>query len=283
MKRLAPFLIVALCFVVVSVVVAHAKAVGVGGVIEIDCAFSHTNFDDAIVHPGEHDSTHQHGYVGADNADGLSTVDSMEHATSSCAVASDTSGYWFPLLIDPAGRVYFPTKVLVYYNSPKAVSVQIPPEGLQMLAGGDTLADPAHFFYTCGGDAVKHYVSPPNCTKSGRPVGSVAAVFFPNCLSPDGAQTYAASHCPAGTMQIPSIHYNIRYAKGLGGPGWGLTSDAMKGMTDGRSLHADFWQTWSDQGALADLIARCDNAHRDCKHVSASVPASREAPAEVEK
>lgn len=272
-RKLVPILLAMVLFMP-----APAQAKGAAGVVSIDCAFSHANFDDAIVHPGQHNSTHQHGYVGSSDADGMSTVASMENGVSSCALKADTSGYWFPLLISPLGDhcngtlegpsptapfgqcVYFPISVLVYYNTSAGVRVTMPPEGLQLIGGGITTKSTA--YWSCGKPASKHYLTIPAC---GPTNNLTANVFFPNCIK-DGTSIYATI-CPSGYTQIPSIHFNIHYAAGLGARGWGLDSDFMKGMNNGQSLHGDYWQTWSDQSMLASLIARCDNGGNVCKNV----------------
>ena len=256
-------LLLALIILGATVTPAQAKIPGIGGRIQIICDFSHRNFDDAIVHPGLHNSTHEHGYVGSDSTDGLSTVASMEASSTSCGEQADTSGYWFPLLIDPQGRVYEPDRVLVYYNAMQGVTVNMVPEGLKMLAGGDT-ANIDVVNYTCG-DNRPVYPTPKHCTNDR--VGVVANIYFPDCIGPNGEQVYAQKVCPSGYLQIPDIHFDVRYPLYTGGAGWGLTSDAMKGMSDGRSLHADFWQTWSDQSVLANLIETCDNTGINCRNV----------------
>ena len=35
-----------------------------------------------------------------------------------------------------------------------------------------------------------------------------------------------------------------------------LSSDKMMGTSDGRSLHADFWQTWKDK-EFGDFLKTC--------------------------
>ncbi len=269
-----------------------------GGVMSIHCAFSHSNFDDAIVHPGVVGSTHEHGYAGSSDTNANSTVPSMESGTSSCPLSFDTAGYWFPLLTSPStvpcnaaqrgtyeppdplsisaplGQcVYRPTLVNVYYRSRVGVLVQPFPQDLRMVAGGDTLNPPyaggvqGSLSYSCV-DSGPYYASPPLCPGKN---GVGMNVHFPDCLLSTAVlgvdnsanMVYSTKLCPAGYIQLPRLSLHIRFAAGTGGPGWGTDADFMKGMTNGESLHADFWNTWN-QSVLAGLVTRCLNGGLQC-------------------
>ena len=69
--------------------------------------------------------------------------------------------------------------------------------------------------------------------------------------------------CPAGyPVRIPKIIFHIKY--GIhDGSGYSLVSDAMMGMKNGMSLHADFWNTWN-QNVLEQEVADCLNGGKSC-------------------
>jgi hypothetical protein len=97
-------------------------------------------------------------------------------------------------------------------------------------------------------------------------------VEFPSCW--DGSSTDSADHrshvaypvggsCPSSyPVRIPKIGIHITYGL-TDGTGYYLSSDAEHGMSDGMSLHADFWNTW-DQPTLEMEVADCINAGTSC-------------------
>ena len=306
MTKLTLVLAIGLLSVAVVPAEAVARAVApVPGVFSIHCAFSHANFDDAIVHPGEVGATHEHAYAGGRDANANSTVASMDAGASSCPLHFDTAGYWFPMLTSPAGVpcnaalggtyeppnpasltaplgqcVYRPNLVNVYYRATRVAPATAFPQDLRMVVGGDTLAPPnaggiqGSLSYSCS-DVGPYFPAPPFCPKKS---GALQMhIHFPDCLSPNSplgsdatpTMTYSVGKlpCPAGYVQLPRLSIHVRYAPGTGGAGWGLTSDYMRGMSNGQSLHADFWNTW-DQPVLEGLVTRCLNGGLSCKGVT---------------
>src|SRR5260370_12558621 len=63
------------------------------------CTYSHSNFDDPIIHPGVPGASHEHDYFGNNSTDANSTYTSMTAATTTCVTQSDTSGNWQPSLM----------------------------------------------------------------------------------------------------------------------------------------------------------------------------------------
>lgn len=251
---------------------SDASAVG-GGVISVGCRLSHTNHDDPIVFPGQIGAAHQHGFAGSMTTDANSTYASMTASTSSCPIAADTAGYWFPLIVNPDGTVLRPSRVNVYYRSPPGTSVRAFPADLRIIAGGDTKNPPRpnavqrSLSYSCvdTGPFFDHPISCPD-------PGTITHIHFPNCLLAGATDSddhrshmvYGGKTCPTGYDAVPKVSFHIRY-KGVK-DGATLTSDQAFDAP-GQSLHADFWNTW-DQDALEFLVQRCLNEDRDCKRMT---------------
>lgn len=260
---IAATLVSALTYLVVDSLTAQVNAATGGGVFSLHCEFSHTNNDDPIVFPDQPGAAHVHGFVGSRTTNASSTFDSMQASGTSCPVAKDTAGYWFPILLSPSGQVLAPVQVNIYYRSPPGVGVESFPADLRIIAGGDTLNPPQpsivqrSLSWSCV-DSGPFFAGPVDCGSRAL----IAHVHFPNCVlagatdSPDHRthMTYASGKdCPAGYVQVPKVSFHIRYkVPGTNDTQWRLTSDAA-GSENGRSLHADFWNTW-DQPTLACLV-----------------------------
>ncbi len=247
---------------VVAVFVPQAQAAA--GSFHVRCTFSHALGDDPIVHPGQPGVSHLHDFFGNVSTDASSTLASMRSASTLCQVPGDTSGYWSPALVAPDGTVVTPEYLTVYYWG-KGTVVE-PPADLRVIAGGDT-GNLKVAGYTCGGSHATVQV-PGAC-------GSLwlkGVIVFPSCW--DGVRADSPDHrshmayptgkgCPSGfPVRIPKIVFHINY--GIhDGTGYTLMSDSGMGMSDGRSLHADFWNAW-DQAALQQAVASCLNAGVTC-------------------
>ena len=106
-------------------------------------------------------------------------------------------------------------------------------------------------------------------------------IEFPSCW--DGSNTDSADHrshvaypiggsCPDSyPVRIPRISLHITYGL-TDGTGYYLSSDAEHGMSDGMSLHADFWNTW-DQPTLEQEVADCINEGKSCDLGNGGSPA----------
>lgn len=235
--------LVALCLAALAPS-APAAAVKGGGVISLHCRPGHQNNDDPIVFPGQPGAAHLHQFFGSKTTNALSTLEEMQASATTCPLAHDTAGYWVPVLLDPDG-VAAPVSVMnAYYRSPPHKAVAPWPAGFQQVAGGDTQntlgGTQNQVSYSCK-DSGPFFANPPNC--GSRLV--IAHIQFPTT--------------PGQPKLSIHVRYNIR-----DGRGYSLSSDFQKGFTDGRSLHADFWNTW-DQDALAFLVETCLNQGRDCK------------------
>ena len=236
-----------------------------GGVVSLHCKFSHTNFDDPIVFPGQPGAAHQHGYVGSHTTSAASNLTTMQASATSCPVSGDTAGYWFPLLVNPGGTVLFPAQVNIYYRSPTGQTIQPFPSDLRIIVGGDTKNPPRpdlvqqSLSYSCF-DSGPFFDHPIDCGDR----ATIAHVHFPNCVLNDATDSTdhrshmvfaAGKTCPSGYSQVPKLSLHIRY---LGvDDGAYLTSDTAT-SAPGQTLHADFWNTW--QPAALDCLVSILNS-----------------------
>lgn len=236
-----------------------------GGSFRIKCEFSHANYDDPIVFPGEPGRAHLHLYLGNMLADASSTINSMvTTGDSSCNGGwLNRSAYWVPALLAPLadGSYHFvlptdgPFSPDIYYKSAvdNLAAIQPMPHGLRMIAGDGSATGPQErrvVRWSCeswpirsGDDFATHI---PRCA-----VGDQVAltVTFPSCW--DGQALYRAdqSHmaypeafpttgggyehrCPEShPVTLPVVSYNFFYpvtsenAPQGDSRGWRLSSD----------------------------------------------------------
>jgi Domain of unknown function (DUF1996) len=215
---------------------------------------------DPIVAPGL-TSSHMHEFFGNKSTDADSTFASMRAAGTSCTLKADKAGYWVPTLISPKGRTVVADSANAYYRSGTFSRVQPFPRDLRMVATG-------HYYYSCG-DTGSGSPTPVDCGQNYLH----ASVVFPQCWN--GRRTDSMdhiSHMSYDTVHhcdgvgVPRLTLVVRYPV-HDGRGYGLSSDAGSGMTDGRSMHADFWNTWKMRGLKAQIDA-CINAGRTCGEVT---------------
>ena len=229
------------------------------GAFREPCRFSHMNFDDPIVAPGQPGVSHLHNFQGNDRADAASTADSlMNSGGSSCAGGTlNRTAYWMPALVDTrTGQPLVPTETVFYYKlgylGVKAGTVQPFPKGLRMIAGNSKSIAPIsnEQLWRIGLECVSgggHKTSIPSCA-----VGDELnlAIIFPQCWdgknldSPDhkSHMAYATGKGCPGThpVPLPEIALNTHYK--ISEPNSGaflkLSSDNYAGP-GGYSLHAD--------------------------------------------
>jgi hypothetical protein len=261
------------------------------GNMRTTCEFSHMNFDDPIVFPGQRNATHLHAFFGNTGANAFSTTQSLTTTgNSTCRGGTlNRSAYWVPAIIDTrTGRPIVPASPIhdgapehgFYYKTKYSQipfpSYQAPPTGLRMIAGDPKATTPQDRYivgFSCssGGESS----SIPSC-----PVGSYVTmrVTFPNCWdgrnldSPDhkSHMAYAVGAgggtCPSShPVPIPEIAFNIHWAVRSGDDTrfWRLSSDNYSGP-GGYSLHGDWWDGW-DLPTMQTQVRNCLNAApREC-------------------
>ena len=260
-----------------------------GGQFRTICTFSHMNYDDAIVYPGQKGASHLHTYFGNTAADYTSTKASIEttgNSTCSGGTANRT-GYWIPALIDTKdGTPLKPDSIMIYYKTGyiEGDYVKPFPAGLRMIAGDmkSSSSQPAIYWFctTPTGDAqTSHGAIPVDC-----PVGYTitASINFPFCW--DGVNLDSPDHkshmswnvwnndtrktqCPTThPVELPMITENIKYKVTEAGATarWRLASDNYdKTIPGGYSLHADWFNGW-DPKVLETFVKNCLQANKDC-------------------
>jgi hypothetical protein len=254
------------------------------GAFRSQCEFSHMNYDDPIVHPGDPGVSHLHTYFGNASTDASTTEGSLRAPGTfgTCAGGSaNLSGYWVPTLLDANGVPQVPTRNMVYYKSGYGgiapADIQEFPVGLRMVAGdAKSSATQEHAYWGCAENYIGHIGSiPTNC-----PAGTTElemTVEFPQCWngkdldSPDHKSHMAYpvdGHCPADhPVPIPAISFNVRWKiPPQGVSGLHLSSDTYdtKTMPGGFSAHGDWWDGW-DHTIVKQWMKNCVNAGLDCR------------------
>jgi hypothetical protein len=260
--------------------VANPAGDGVGA-FRIICDYSHMNYDDAIVYPGQPGRAHLHTYFGNTAANASSTADSLLNSGSSTCFGgtANRSAYWVPTAVDTrSNSPKSPTIGLFYYKSgyggvaPSAI--QPMPAGLRMIAGEVTATTAAqasvHGGWSCGGAST---ASIPAC-----PAGSELRLIieFPQCWNGSDLDSanhrshmaYSSNGCPSShPIAIPVITFNIIW---LVQPGdatdqWRLSSDMYTNGPGGYSFHGDWFNGW-DAAIENEWINSCVRAARDCSN-----------------
>lgn len=245
------------------------------------CDFSHMNFDDPLVFPGEIGRSHLHLFVGNTSVDAM-TNDMRAKGNSTCRGGTvNRTGYWVPAIIDTAtGAPVAPSIVHIYYKTGyrgvRNQDVRPWPQGLRMLAGDPTnqRALPSHarnWRWHCHTGKYDPRAAIPTDCPSGTEI--VMEISFPQCWdgknldSPDhrSHMAYASGRgCPSThPVPIPEITYNFVFSvPPSGAKAWRLSSDAYEGPP-GYSMHADWWDGW-DPEIVREIISQCINPGMDC-------------------
>ena len=236
---------------------------------------------DPIVHHNQvHAMTHVHQFFG--NNSWLPKRNSANYRDllkghTNCENKADTAGYWVPQLRTLSGRPIRVQSFRAYYRPFSGADFgrgEIIPANTRLVA--------SQHDWSCGQSA---HVGPqpfiPSCARqSGKPGHTLTAhVTFPSCW--DGKLPHHAASevgdttdnahwrytawsnkqhrlaCPAGFgHKMIELRETIQYLYTGHGKNLKLTSDAMAGVSDGRSMHADFWNAWQMRG-LASMVRNC--------------------------
>lgn len=255
-----------------------ARGDGVGAFRTV-CDFSHMNFDDPIVFPGQPGKAHLHAYFGNATVDADSTAESIrEYGGSTCRGGTiNRTAYWVPAVIDRDGKPVKPKSLETYYksgyNGIRPGEVQPFPEGLRMIAGdAKSSSTQARAYWGCHANYIGHPGTIPDCPAGDSPT---MIVEFPQCW--DGENLDSEDHkshmaypqsggCPAShPVPIPAITMNVMYDNPSGGTsGWRLASDMYEGsMPGGYSAHADWFDGW-DPEIVETFVENCINPGLDC-------------------
>ena len=213
------------------------------GAFRTHCLESHESFDDPLVYPNQPGKAHHHIFFGNPTVDAFTTATSLSEATETTCDGNtlNRSAYWVPALYDQSGERIDYGEPLFYYKTGyhvPAASIQVPPEGLQMIAGNAAATEPqgtTAIKYRCDswqsdqewfdpGDPLDHVDVLPAC-----PIGDILEIriVFPQCwdgvhLNSDDQNSHMAypseaeppvagtGSCPAShPIAIPEISYNF--------------------------------------------------------------------------
>jgi hypothetical protein len=238
---------------------------GVGQFV-VECGWSHSSFDDPIVHPGHADASHRHDFFGNTATAAGSTYAQLRASPTTCLQRLDTAAYWAPSLLDADGTAIVPIGATAYYRVAPgidAAAVEVYPPDLRMVGGGETAAAPAAAAaWTCRA-GTSRVAQPPACAAT---VGLELSIVFADCW--DGVATDSADHrahvaysedgaCPRShPVSVPQLELVVEYGP-VDVTGLSLSSGAVS------SAHADFWNTW-DQDKLETEVDACLRRQQVC-------------------
>lgn len=262
------------------------------GQFRTQCSFSHFNYDDPLVYPGQPGKAHLHMYFGNTQANASSTYGSLRDSGSSTCngFEGNRSAYWIPAVFDSSGNVRIPSRIELYYKSHDGSQsiVKKPPEGLGMVAG--QAANNPYVEWGCQetgaqGTNLNRPVQQlqntiPACSKTAT---LLAHVKFPQCLSgtitpnsgnatsqmqyPTGG--YYSKNCPGGSQYITSIEFFIAWNPDNhdgNTSNWWIASDVKPDGSrapNGSTLHGDWFGAWNPP--LMDTIhANCIARLAEC-------------------
>jgi hypothetical protein len=250
------------------------------GAFRTSCQFSHMNYDDAIVYPGQPGKAHLHAYFGNTSANASSTAESLRNSgNSTCRGGiANRSAYWVPAVIDKNGTPIRPETAQFYYKTGYAgiapSSVQVFPQGLRIIAGNakaSTKQDGGGY-WGCE-TYVGHTGNIPTCPATDK---VVMFVHFPQCWN--GRDLDSADHkshmaypsggrCPSThPVAIPEISFNIYYKvpAGSSSKDWRLSSDMYSSsIPGGFSAHGDWFEGWS-RPVAESFVKKCLQPSSDC-------------------
>jgi Domain of unknown function (DUF1996) len=234
------------------------------GAFRTVCRYSHMNFDDPLVYPGQRGRSHLHVFFGNTDVDAMSTPESIrDRGNSTCRGGTvNRSGYWVPAMIDtrdgrpivPNGDHNFYYKTGYRLAGQDAKVVPFPP-GFRMIAGDAKSRRPQDMAtFECNG---RKSDTLPNC-----PNGELRQIVeFPQCW--DGVNLDSPDHrshvvyarddrCPKShPVHLPEVAYLIGYrVPASGSATWRLSSD-VAGAPPGSSSHGDWVNGWEQEVLVA--------------------------------
>lgn len=252
------------------------------GAFRTVCEYSHMNFDDPIVFPGQVGASHLHAFFGNTGTNANSTAASVATTgNSTCRGGTiNRSAYWVPAMIDTrTGTPLKPSFSHFYYKTGYTIApsnIQSFPQGLRMIAGNSKATQPGGTYdWSCvggGADAMKGN-SVQNC-----PAGSQLwnGIFFPQCWdgvnldSPDHKSHMAypsAGKCPVThPVAGPEIAFIIIYevVENNAPLSWRLSSDNYSAsQPGGYSAHGDWFNGWKSE-IMDTFVRNCLNTAKDC-------------------
>ncbi len=238
------------------------------------CNFSHLDYSDPIVRPGDSNFRHLHMFFGNTQANANSDYRSLRTTGGSTCDGGplNRTSYWMPAVFDGNNNVVVPSRFELYYKAENArdVSKIIPkPNGLRMIAGAP---DTRVFSWKCNGIVSN---SVPDC-----PTGSrlTVSVRFPYCWN--GRDLDSADHrshmaygtnntwgpCPTShPFHLPELTEFAHFDNVSGTKSWYLSSDRdsvatgtenFSQVANGSTMHADWFGAW-DNDTQNRWVTKC--------------------------
>lgn len=246
------------------------------GAFRTECAYSHMNYDDPLVYPGQSGRAHLHTFFGNSSINAFSDLSNLRNVgNSTCRGGTlNRSAYWIPTLMSANNTPLVPTYVQFYYKSGyqgvPAHIIQPHPQGLRILAGYDDRPE-TNGQWGCLDNYRPYTDTIQNCPDGDK---VLMIVTFPQCW--DGVRLDSPNHrdhmaysrgsagCPTShpipLVQITfNIGWDVRDAAGAR-----LSSDIMLGTAPGVSAHADWVDGW-DHNLVKQWVDACINSYGDCK------------------
>lgn len=255
------------------------------GAMREPCRYSHFNFDDPIVYPGQPGKSHLHLYFGNIDASSTTTAANITNTLASTCFGGtlNNTAYWTPALVDiRTGKPWVPEAdgALFYYKGGylgvKMADIKPFPPGLRMIAGSASntteVAQAGIIRIWCdGGDGtIRNRI--PSCNRGEK---LSFEVIFPQCWdgvnldSPNHKDHMAYAVAPTGCpsdhpVPLPEISMNLHYVVEESGTDTylRLSSDNYAGV-GGFSMHADWFNGW-DPTILNLWVTNCINPSKDC-------------------
>ncbi|HEU4459262.1 MAG TPA: DUF1996 domain-containing protein [Methylibium sp.] len=238
------------------------------GAFRTVCQYSHMNFDDPLVYPGQPGRAHLHVFFGNTAVTGNSTPESIRSSgNGSCRGGIvNRSSYWVPAVIDtrngapirPAADadIYYKTGYGLFGQN---AAVRPFPVGFRMIASDSkSQVQQEHAYFECNGSRANGI---PNC--AGGELRQI--VEFPQCW--DGVNLSSPDHrshivyarngsCPSThPVHTPEITMIVKYnVPSSGASTWRLSSD-INGAPAGSSGHGDWVNGW-EQDVLETFVSR---------------------------
>ena len=236
--------------------------------------------DPIVYHNLKVGSGHVHQFFGNNaflslaNPNAANYTDLVGKGTN-CEDPADTAGYWTPTLHNMKTGAAVPVAAFTaYYRSWNSRTTG---EGVPYPADARLIA--TRMDWTCGQrERVKPSPSIPDCSMADGKSGSrlTAHIDFPSCWNgvlPRHWSTQVGNtndnalfayrldseNCPPGfPVKTVELRMTIQFQYTGRGTDLMLSSDHMANTTDGRSLHADFWNTWVQTG-FQTMVRNCIN------------------------
>lgn len=255
------------------------------------CYYSHMNYDDPIVYPGQVGKAHLHTFFGNTSVNAYTTAGNITTTGNSTCSGGiiNRSAYWIPSLIDGSGRPMVPSRLTAYYKtgyrgvSPS--SVVVPPPGLRMIAGdaSRTTPDLSPWYDQFAGWNCASRLDGSGVSGAGPGIPSSCPsnsylelrVDFPQCWngrdldSADHKSHMAYGTYPAGCpsshpVALPAISVHVYWEPSGDQTAYRLSSDKYTGGTGGWSVHSDWFNGW-DQSVLDTVRTNCWLTGLDCR------------------